>query len=213
MSKTTIQNLTDAIDAVLPQTQCRACGYPGCRPYAEAIAKGEATIEKCAPGGLTTLAQLATITDSESLPYQNIVTAQYRSPSIARIREAECIGCTKCLQACPVDAIIGAAKQMHVILAQECTGCELCIAPCPVDCIDLLPQTTHTFDKSLAQKRFNDKLKRQTTPTSDAATIAATKSAATNASNELPPQSPAPKTKAELQAEIAAALARVAQKK
>ncbi|MDN3521052.1 RnfABCDGE type electron transport complex subunit B [Halomonas ramblicola] len=126
--------LIDAIDAELPQTQCGKCGHPGCRPYAEAIAGGEA-INRCPPGGEATLARLAELTGQPAQPL-----AQPAQPPLAAwIREDECIGCTKCLQACPVDAIVGAAKRMHTVIVDECTGCELCVAPCPVDCIDLLP--------------------------------------------------------------------------
>ncbi|MCS2609350.1 RnfABCDGE type electron transport complex subunit B [Halomonas sp. wenzhen-202101] len=126
--------LIDAVDAALPQTQCGKCGFNGCRPYAEAIAKGE-PINRCPPGGVATLYQLAKLTGQAPLPLEQ--PAQL--PMLASIREAECIGCTKCIQACPVDAILGAAKQMHTVIETECTGCELCVAPCPVDCIDLLP--------------------------------------------------------------------------
>ncbi|AMC99889.1 electron transport complex subunit RsxB [Halomonas chromatireducens] len=126
--------LIDAIDALLPQTQCGKCGHPGCRPYAEAIADGEA-INLCPPGGQQTVTQLAQLTGRPPLPLDQPA----QPPLVAWIREAECIGCTKCIQACPVDAILGAAKRMHTVLAAECTGCELCVAPCPVDCIDLLP--------------------------------------------------------------------------
>lgn len=126
--------LIAAIDAELPQTQCGKCGHPGCLPYAEAIAEGEA-INRCPPGGEPTVARLAELTDQPPLP----LAEPAQPPLVASIREAECIGCTKCIQACPVDAILGAAKQMHTVIVDECTGCELCVAPCPVDCIDLLP--------------------------------------------------------------------------
>jgi len=123
-----------AIDALLPQTQCGKCGHPGCKPYAEGIAQGEA-INKCPPGGTATIQALADLLDVPVLPPEIAPIP----PQIAFIREAECIGCTKCIQACPVDAIVGAAKQMHTVIIDECTGCELCVAPCPVDCIDILP--------------------------------------------------------------------------
>ncbi|MEA3250206.1 MAG: RnfABCDGE type electron transport complex subunit B [Pseudomonadota bacterium] len=126
--------LIDAIDAELPQTQCGKCGHPGCRPYAEAIAAGEA-INRCPPGGERTVVRLAELTGRPAEP----LAQPAESPQLAVIREDECIGCTKCIQACPVDAILGAAKQMHTVIAGECTGCELCIAPCPVDCIDIVP--------------------------------------------------------------------------
>ncbi|SDI45419.1 electron transport complex protein RnfB [Pseudomonas flavescens] len=123
-----------AIDALLPQTQCGKCGHPGCQPYAEAIAAGEA-INKCPPGGTATLHALANLLRVPELPLALPATPA----QIAVIREAECIGCTKCIQACPVDAIVGAAKLMHTVIADECSGCDLCVAPCPVDCIDLVP--------------------------------------------------------------------------
>ena len=123
-----------AIDALLPQTQCGKCGHPGCKPYAEGIANGEA-INKCPPGGDATIHALAQLLDVPELPLELPAVP----PQIALIREAECIGCTKCIQACPVDAIVGAAKQMHTVIVSECTGCDLCVEPCPVDCIDMLP--------------------------------------------------------------------------
>lgn len=129
-------SLIQRIDALLPQTQCGKCGHPGCRPYAEGIAQGEA-INKCPPGGRETIAQLAELLQ---VPEQELDTERGTAPAqIAYIREAECIGCTKCIQACPVDAIVGAAKLMHTVLIDECTGCDLCIAPCPVDCIEMHP--------------------------------------------------------------------------
>ncbi|MDH4566747.1 electron transport complex subunit RsxB [Pseudomonas sp. BN414] len=129
-------NLIQSIDALLPQTQCGKCGHPGCKPYAEGIAQGEA-INKCPPGGSTTIHALAELLKVQPLPLD--APNGPVPPQIAFIREAECIGCTKCIQACPVDAIVGAAKQMHTVITDECTGCELCVAPCPVDCIDILP--------------------------------------------------------------------------
>ncbi|MBA2778914.1 electron transport complex subunit RsxB [Billgrantia kenyensis] len=126
--------LIDAIDALLPQTQCGKCGHPGCRPYAEAIAEGEA-INRCPPGGEETLGRLSELTGQARQPLEQ----PPQLPLVAVIREAECIGCTKCIQACPVDAILGASKRMHTVITAECTGCELCVAPCPVDCIDLRP--------------------------------------------------------------------------
>ncbi|MBF7052054.1 RnfABCDGE type electron transport complex subunit B [Halomonas sp. KAO] len=127
-------DLIEAIDALLPQTQCGKCGFDGCLPYAEAIAEGE-PINRCPPGGEQTLARLATLTGQPEQP----LAEPAQLPLAAVIREAECIGCTKCIQACPVDAILGAAKRMHTVITDECTGCELCVAPCPVDCIDLVP--------------------------------------------------------------------------
>jgi len=130
--------VADQVNALLPQTQCGQCGYPGCRPYAEAIANGEA-INKCPPGGEAGIQALADLLDVEPIPLDDEHGAEAEAKTVAYIREDECIGCTKCIQACPVDAILGAAKQMHTVIASECTGCDLCVEPCPVDCIDMLP--------------------------------------------------------------------------
>ena len=135
--KTEGNPIADEINNVLPQTQCGQCGYPGCRPYAEAIANGE-DINKCPPGGEAGIQALADLLDVEPMPLDEEHGEEAKSPAIAFIREDECIGCTKCIQACPVDAILGAAKQMHTVIASECTGCDLCVEPCPVDCIDML---------------------------------------------------------------------------
>tara|TARA_R110002095_G_scaffold116309_3_gene101507 strand:- start:3 stop:704 length:702 start_codon:yes stop_codon:yes gene_type:complete len=132
--------IVNQIDALLPQTQCGQCSYPGCRPYAEAIANGEA-INKCPPGGESTIAALADLLDVEVLPL-DAEHGEEQIKAVAYIREDECIGCTKCIQACPVDAILGAAKQMHTVISAECTGCDLCVEPCPVDCIDMIPIAT-----------------------------------------------------------------------
>ncbi len=132
-------NLIQRIDALLPQTQCGKCGHPGCKPYAEGIAQGEA-INKCPPGGQETIAGLALLL---RVPVLDLDTSRGEAPAqVAYIREAECIGCTKCIQACPVDAIVGAAKFMHTVIIDECTGCDLCVAPCPVDCIEMRPPIT-----------------------------------------------------------------------
>ncbi len=130
--------LVEQIDALLPQTQCGQCGYPGCRPYAQAIAHGDA-INKCPPGGHTTINALANLLDVEAPPLDEEHGEESEVKKVAYIREDECIGCTKCIQACPVDAILGAAKQMHTVIVSECTGCDLCVEPCPVDCIDMVP--------------------------------------------------------------------------
>ena len=131
----------DRIDALLPQTQCGQCTYAGCRPYAEAIAKGEADINQCPPGGEATIIALADLLDVEVKPL-NAEHGEVKSlPTIVRIDEQICIGCTLCIQACPVDAILGAAKQMHTVIESECTGCDLCIPPCPVDCIHVFEVT------------------------------------------------------------------------
>ena len=129
--------VVERIVAILPQTQCAQCGYPGCRPYAEAIAKGEADINQCPPGGEAGIRALAELLDREPKP----LSAEHgveKPKLLAVIDEQTCIGCTLCIQACPVDAIVGAAKQMHTVIGAECTGCELCVAPCPVNCIDMV---------------------------------------------------------------------------
>ncbi|MCO4836765.1 MAG: electron transport complex subunit RsxB [Oceanospirillaceae bacterium] len=132
--------IVDQIDNLLPQTQCGQCGHPGCKPYAQAIADGEA-INRCPPGGETTIKALADLLGVEAIALDAEHGAE-AIRTIAYIREDECIGCTKCIQACPVDAILGAAKQMHTVIVAECTGCDLCLEPCPVDCIDMLPVET-----------------------------------------------------------------------
>ena len=129
--------LVEKIEAILPQTQCGQCGYPGCRPYAEAINKGEADINLCPPGGMEGVQRLADLLGREVVPLE----AEERPKAVALIDEQTCIGCTLCIQACPVDAIVGAAKQMHTIVAELCTGCELCLPPCPVECITMEPIT------------------------------------------------------------------------
>lgn len=137
--------LVDRIDQVLPQTQCGQCGYPGCRPYAQAIATGDA-INKCPPGGQATIARLADMLGRAATRLDPDHGEESAVKKVAFIREQDCIGCTKCIQACPVDAIVGAAKQMHTVIAVECTGCDLCVEPCPVDCIDMVPVATALND-------------------------------------------------------------------
>lgn len=129
--------LVEQIDALLPQTQCGQCGFPGCKPYAESIANGD-DINKCPPGGEATIKALSELMGVEAKPLDAAHGVE-DIKKVAFIREDECIGCTKCIQACPVDAILGAAKQMHTIIIDECTGCDLCVDPCPVDCIDMVP--------------------------------------------------------------------------
>lgn len=133
--------IVQQIDDLLPQTQCGQCGYPGCRPYAQAIANGDA-INKCPPGGQGTINALADLLDVEAPTLDAEHGEESEVKTVAFIREDECIGCTKCIQACPVDAIIGAARQMHTVVADECTGCDLCVEPCPVDCIEMVPVQT-----------------------------------------------------------------------
>ena len=149
-------DLIRAIDALLPQTQCTRCGYDGCRPYARAIAAGEAGINQCPPGGDAVIASIARLVGRPAQPL-NPANGEYRTPQVAVIDEDVCIGCTQCILACPVDAIVGAAKLMHTVIASWCTGCELCIAPCPVDCIALLPAATlPDADLSRARHDFRD---------------------------------------------------------
>ncbi|NRR34138.1 electron transport complex subunit RsxB [Oxalobacteraceae bacterium] len=143
MPPTTPPSLADRIEDLLPQTQCTKCGYQGCRPYAEAIADGQAGINQCPPGGAEGIARLSALTGHQVIPL-NPVNGLERPRAVAFIDEALCIGCTLCIQACPVDAIAGAAKQMHTVIADLCTGCDLCVAPCPVDCIVLYPVTEQT---------------------------------------------------------------------
>ena len=130
--------IVEQIDAILPQTQCGQCSYAGCRPYAEAIAAGEADINQCPPGGEATIAALSELLGVDPKPL-NAEHGEHKEKRVALIHEQVCIGCTLCIQACPVDAILGAAKQMHTVIESECTGCELCIPPCPVDCIEMVP--------------------------------------------------------------------------
>jgi electron transport complex protein RnfB len=129
--------VVDKIDAILPQTQCGQCTYAGCRPYAEAIAKGEADINQCPPGGEAVIIALADLLDVEVIPLNAEHGEAKESRTVVYIDENTCIGCTLCIQACPVDAILGAAKHMHTVIESECTGCDLCIPPCPVDCIHI----------------------------------------------------------------------------
>ena len=131
------ESLTEQIDALLPQTQCAQCGYPGCRPYAEATASNELAILRCPPGGSATIEALARLLNRPVIPLE----AGMETPpdALAVIDESRCIGCARCLPACPVDAIVGAHQFMHTVVSDLCTGCELCIEPCPVDCIEMIP--------------------------------------------------------------------------
>ena len=139
--------VVEKLDALLPQTQCGQCGYPGCRPYAEAIANGDA-INKCVPGGEPTIKRIAELMGVE-MPVDGPVEQPIKK--VAFIHEDLCIGCTKCIQACPVDAIVGAAKMMHTVIKSECTGCDLCVDPCPTNCIEMIevPTTPDTWNWDL----------------------------------------------------------------
>ena len=154
-------DLADRIDDALPQTQCKRCGYAGCRPYAEAIADGEAEIDRCPPGGDETIAALAALLGRDALPLDT--SRGMAGPlRVAHIDEATCIGCTLCISACPVDAIIGAPRRMHGVLTAACTGCELCVAPCPMDCIAMIAGQREWTKKDArsARERFERRRKR-----------------------------------------------------
>ena len=144
--------MVERIDRLLPQTQCGQCNYPGCRPYAKAIAAGEADINQCPPGGDAGVRALAELLGREPKPL-NPDNGEVKPPVVALIVEADCIGCTKCILACPVDAIVGAPKQMHTVIADLCTGCELCLPPCPVDCIVLVPPERRSAPAARPQSR------------------------------------------------------------
>ena len=130
--------LVDEIDRVLPQTQCELCEYKGCRPYAEAIVNEGQEIDRCLPGGVRVLKELGVLLQRDVQDMLSSMQLKQKKPTVVKVRESECIGCTKCIQACPVDAIVGASKHMHTVLADICNGCELCVPPCPVDCIDII---------------------------------------------------------------------------
>ncbi|MCQ8116059.1 RnfABCDGE type electron transport complex subunit B [Methylomonas rosea] len=163
MSERNEASLADQIDALLPQTQCRKCGYQGCRPYAEAISNGEADIDQCPPGGDQGIQLLAELLNVPAKPLNPEFGVQ-RPLQIAVIDETACIGCTKCLPPCPTDAILGASKQMHTVIAALCTGCELCVAPCPVNCISMVVSTNTEWTKAnadLSRLRHQAKNQRQ----------------------------------------------------
>lgn len=162
----TRKNITpEQIDAILPQTQCGLCGYGGCMPYAEALVRENAAIDLCPPGGIRGLQAIANLVNEDPEPFMAEMAKKAKPKLLAVIREAECIGCTKCIQACPVDAILGSGKLMHTVIAAECTGCELCVTPCPVDCIDMIPvnvldEIEEKQKANLARKRFNARQQR-----------------------------------------------------
>lgn len=162
--------VVDQINAILPQTQCGQCTFPGCKPYAKAIAAGEADINQCPPGGEATINALADLLGLETKEL-NPENGIEEITTIAVIDETTCIGCTLCIQACPVDAILGAAKQMHTVIAAECTGCDLCLEPCPVDCIDMLPlaSTAQDWHWDLPTKKQDAKITDNKTPDLEAA--------------------------------------------
>jgi electron transport complex protein RnfB len=153
-----------AIDAVLPQTQCGQCGFAGCLPYARALAAGQAPINRCPPGGQAGVAELARLLERPPIPLDP-ACGEHRPLHLAWIDESRCIGCTLCIQACPVDAIVGAVKAMHTVVAAECTGCDLCLAPCPMDCIQMLPvQPPRAWtrrDADLARQRLHERTRRR----------------------------------------------------
>ncbi len=218
--------LISAIDALLPQTQCGKCGHAGCLPYAEELSAGGA-INKCPPGGSRTIAKLAKLLNKEAIPLDPEHGVESER-LVAFIREEECIGCTKCIKACPVDAIMGASKRMHSVIIAECTGCDLCVAPCPVDCIDLLPATNLTSDDAsqsalsqhwrkryefrnarLAKTRAEQIARRKTSAQSAAALMKQAPSQAITIGVWNPEQSESPiMSQEKAKADIAAALAR-----
>ncbi|NJM32964.1 MAG: RnfABCDGE type electron transport complex subunit B, partial [Limnobacter sp.] len=166
-TKTRPQQLASQLDDLLPQTQCTQCGYSGCKPYAQAMAQGQADINRCPPGGEATLQALASLLGIAPKPL-NPDCGTYTPRHIASIQAEHCIGCTLCIQACPVDAIVGTSKHRHAVIASLCTGCELCIPPCPVDCIDMLAMPNHaqwtTEQAHAARERMHNRNQRLTRP-------------------------------------------------
>ncbi|QDJ51482.1 electron transport complex subunit RsxB [Bordetella hinzii] len=197
-------SLTDRIDAVLPQTQCTKCGYDGCRPYAQAMAEQAAPINRCPPGGQEGVKTLAALLATAELPL-DLTRGEPGPLQVACIDETHCIGCTLCIRACPVDAIVGANKRMHTVLPALCSGCDLCVAPCPVDCIEMVPagRAWTEQDAQAARQRHADRAARLARETADNARLMA----------QAPVQAPAepqPSAQAEAQkrSAIEAALAR-----
>jgi electron transport complex protein RnfB len=180
--------LADAIDALLPQTQCTRCGYDGCRPYSEAIADNRAAINQCPPGGAATIVALANLLRRDVLPL-NPDNGVEGAALVAVIDEDRCIGCIKCLPPCPVDAIVGARKQTHTVIADLCTGCELCVAPCPVDCITMAPRPAESRDPApeMNRERYFAHTARLTRRSQEqAALLAARKQSARTIARETP---------------------------
>ncbi len=187
--------IADKINDILPQTQCRQCGFSGCRPYAEAIATGDADINQCPPGGMAGIAKIARLLNRDSKPL-NTAHGETKPKMLAVINESACIGCTLCIEACPVDAILGATQQIHAVINDECTGCELCIAPCPVDCISMaplaqydIPEATpeHTQQKTFAARaRYESRLQRLERDNAERAARHQQKKAALTKSRNLP---------------------------
>ncbi|MBV8261264.1 MAG: electron transport complex subunit RsxB [Paraburkholderia sp.] len=192
------KTLADRIEDLLPQTQCTKCGYDGCRPYAEAIAAGNANYNQCPPGGAQGVARLASLLGKPVIPI-NPANGLERPRAVAFIDEQLCIGCTLCMQACPVDAIVGAPKQMHTIVKDLCTGCDLCVAPCPVDCIAMIPVTGEATgwdawtqqQADEARVRHDRRLARQTAERNAAEARAAARRASTQAHAQAQPGAPA----------------------
>ncbi|MBY4725068.1 MULTISPECIES: electron transport complex subunit RsxB [Burkholderia] len=223
------KTLADRIEDLLPQTQCTKCGYNGCRPYAEAIAAGDANYNQCPPGGAEGIARLASLLGKPVIPL-NPVNGSEHPRAVAFIDESLCIGCTLCMQACPVDAIVGAPKQMHTIIASQCTGCDLCVPPCPVDCIAMLPVTGERTgwdawsqeQADAARKHHDLRLARQRREREAAEARAAARRAASAAKpaaaqaetpSAAPAAAPADDAEAKKRAIIAAALERARKKK
>lgn len=170
MKKTSI----DEIDSLLPQTQCRLCGHNGCRPYASAIVENNESIDRCPPGGISVLKKLAAATGQDPEPFMKSMQQKQLPPLVAQIREAECIGCVKCLAVCPTDAILGASKQMHTVIADACTGCQLCVPACPVDCIDVIevsPQHKAEFWRERYEKHKARLIHEKTTENNEIAPL------------------------------------------
>jgi len=225
-----LNNLTDQLEDILPQTQCTKCGYPDCRGYAQAMASGEALPNRCPPGGVEGIKRLSKVLISiypqdafDLHPTIDTECGVERPRPVAFIDSQKCIGCTLCIQACPVDAIIGASKQMHVVLSEWCTGCDLCIPPCPVDCISMVDVTGNSTGwdawsqdlANISRKRYHDRANRLDREQRDnderLAKKAATKLAAVNAEN--PSSADELKEQERKRAIIAAAIARSQQKK